>query len=155
MSYYDDLEIGRRRDLGSHTFEKDDIITFARKYDPQRFHLSEEAAAQTHFGRLCASGWHTASVWMRLNTLNWQAEIEDYIAQGNPAPVLGPSPGFENLRWLVPVFVGDTISFYGTFIGKRAMRSRPGWAMLDAANEGINQDGVPVISFTGHVMIQM
>lgn len=155
MSYYDDLEIGQRRNLGSYTFEKDDITTFARKYDPQRFHLSEEAAAQTHFGRLCASGWHTGSVWMRLNTLHWQKEIDDYVAAGNPRPVLGPSPGFENLRWLVPVFAGDTITFYGTFIGKRPLKSRPEWAMLDAANEGINQDGVPVISFTGHVMIQM
>lgn len=153
MSYYDDLPIGVRRDFGSYTFEKDDVIEFAKKFDPQRFHLSEEGAAETHFGRLCASGWHTASIWMKLNTLRWQKEIDAYVAAGHQRPVLGPSPGFEDLKWLKPVFVGDTISFFGTFTGKRALKSKPGWAMLNAQNEGINQHGDLVFSFTGHVMI--
>ena len=155
MSYYEDLQIGLRRNLGSYTFEKDDIIQFARKFDPQRFHLSEEGAAATHFGRLCASGWHTGSVWMRLNTLHWQKEIDAYVAAGNPRPVLGPSPGFEDLKWIKPVYAGDTITYYGTFVGKRPLKSRPGWAMLDALNEGVNQDGTLIYTFNGHVMIGM
>ena len=153
MSYFDELETGIRRNLGSRTFAKDDIVKFARKFDPQRFHLSEESAAATHFGRLCASGWHTMSVWMNLNTLHWQSEIDEYVAAGNPRPVLGPSPGFEKLRWIKPVFVGDTVTYYGMFTGKRKLKSKPGWGMLDATNEGYNQDGDLVMSYNGHVMI--
>ncbi|MEM8811850.1 MAG: MaoC family dehydratase [Pseudomonadota bacterium] len=155
MSYFNDLVLGRRRDLGSYTFTRDAIKAFAGRYDPQRFHLSEEEAAQTHFGRLCASGWHTAAVWMKLNTKTWDREIEAYIADGNPRPVIGPSPGFENLKWIKPVYVDDTITYYATLTGKRALSSRPEWGMLDAFNEGFNQVGERVFSFNGHVMVRI
>ena len=71
------------------------------------------------------------------------------------APVLGPSPGFENLKWLKPVFAGDTLTYYGTFTGRRELRSRPGWGMVNAFNEAENQDGNLVFSFEGHVMIAL
>ncbi|MEL6966811.1 MAG: hypothetical protein AAGM04_05460, partial [Pseudomonadota bacterium] len=58
-SFFDRVEPGLVQELGSHTFEHDEIIRFATKFDPQAFHLSEEGAAASHFGRLCASGWHT------------------------------------------------------------------------------------------------
>lgn len=153
MSYYDDVPIGVRRELGSYTFRADEIVTFAERFDPQRFHLSDAEARKTHFGRLCASGWHTGSIWMRLNTETWQREIRAYIDAGNDAPRLGPSPGFEDLKWTRPVFAGDTITYFGTFTAKRPLKSRPGWAMLDAFNEGFNQDGDLVFTFNGHVMI--
>jgi len=153
MSYYDRIQLGLRRDLGSYTFEEADIVQFAKRFDPQRFHLSQAGAADTHFGRLCASGWHTGSVWMKLNTSLWQKEIAAYVADGNPPPPIGPSPGFENLQWIKPVFCGDTITYFGTFTAKRPLKSRPGWAMLNALNEGVNQEGDMVFRFEGHVMI--
>lgn len=153
MSYFHDVELGVRRELGSYTFDRQAIIRFAEKYDPQRFHVSEAGAADSHFGRLCASGWHTAAVFMKLNTICRQKEVADYVAAGNPAPLLGPSPGFENLRWLKPVFAGDMLTYYGTFTARRELKSRPGWGMVDALNEAYNQDGVLVFSFEGHVMI--
>ena len=155
MSYYHELEIGKRRVLGTHTFHRDDIIRFARRFDPQRFHLSDEGAADSHFGRLCASGWHTASVFMKLNIIWRDEQVAAYEAKGHPAPTLGPSPGFENLKWLLPVFAGDTLTYYGTYTGKRELRSRPGWGMINAYNEAENQDGEPVFSFEGHVMVKI
>ncbi len=66
MKFWEDIAVGERAELGRHTFTADDIKAFARRFDPQPFHLDEAAAARSHFGALCASGWHTASVWMRL-----------------------------------------------------------------------------------------
>src|SRR6185437_15303805 len=66
MRYFEDIQIGDRYSLGHHTFSAADIKTFARRFDPQLFHLDEAAAARSHFGALCASGWHTAVTWMRL-----------------------------------------------------------------------------------------
>lgn len=153
MSYYARIEVGVRRELGSHTFAAEDIVRFATKFDPQPFHLSEAGAAASHFGRLCASGWHTAAVFMKLSTRARERDVEAWIGAGNPPPLLGPSPGFENLRWLKPVYAGDTLTYFSTCTGKRELRSRPGWGMVDAANQAVNQDGATVFSFDGHVMV--
>src|SRR5262249_60521671 len=86
------------------------IKAFAARFDPQPFHLDETAAARSHFGRLCASGWHTACVWMRLMIDYRRREDEARRARGEAVAPLGPSPGFRDLEWLQPVFVGDTLS---------------------------------------------
>lgn len=149
MNWFEDLQIGERRDLGSFTFTAEDIIRFARAYDPQRFHLSDEEARKTHFGRLCASGWHTASVWMKLMV----ASLDLEHAGGGPSARLGPSPGFTDLKWIKPVFAGDTISYSSTLVEKAEIRSRPQWGLALHRNEGVNQDGVLVFSFTGKVFV--
>lgn len=147
--YFDDIPIGMVMELGAHTFTRDDIIAFATRYDPQRFHLSEEEAAKTHFGKLCASGWHTAAVWMR-RMIETQNKLDaEAIARGERPARSGGSPGFTNLRWIAPVFVGDTIRYSSTVTGKRLSASRPDWGLLFHKNEGINQDGVCVFSFEG------
>src|ERR1700757_1775958 len=111
MRHIDDLELGERTALGGWTFTAEGIKAFARRFDPQPFHLDEAAAARSHFGRLCASGWHTACVWMRLMIDYRRREDEQRGARGEMVPRLGPSPGFRDLEWLKPVHVGDTISY--------------------------------------------
>jgi len=140
--------------LGSHTFEKDEIIEFASQFDPQRFHLSQEEAEQSNFGALCASGWHTASIWMRLNIQNGSGELARLVGNLDIRPVFGPSPGVRNLRWLRPVYVGDTITYRSTLTGKRKSPKRKGWGLILSHSEGFNQNGKPVISMDGAVTIK-
>ena len=95
--------IGRTITLGAHKFEADEIKAFAKKYDPQIFHVDEEAAKKSVLGGLCASGWHTAATWMKYN-LEKRMESEGVRWTGpGPQPEFGPSPGFRNLKWLKPV----------------------------------------------------
>ncbi len=91
--------IGVEQDLGTYTFSAEEIVAFATKYDPQRFHVDLEAASKSNFGALCASGWHTTAVWMRLNVEDTKSQVQKAIVRGEKPPQFGPSPGFENLKW--------------------------------------------------------
>ena len=93
MKFFEDIALGERAELGSHTYTADDIKRFARKYDPQPFHLDEAAAARSHFGALCASGWHTASVWMRLMVDHQRREDEARRGRGEAVASLGSVAG--------------------------------------------------------------
>ena len=134
--------------LGNYRFEPDDIIRFGRDFDPQPFHLSEEAGRASHFGGLAASGWHTAAGWMRTIIGHWRREAE----AGRFVPKLGPSPGFRDLLWLKPVLAGDTLTYCARLIEARPSASRPGWGIATHRNYAINQKGVPVFAFTGTVL---
>ena len=153
MSLEHFFRIGETITLGSHTFTAEEIKAFASKYDPQRFHVDEAQAEKSVFGRLCASGWHTCAVWMKLN-LAWREDLDPrpWVGPGD-APQFGPSPGISGLKWLRPVYAGDTISYSSTLLEKRDMRTRPQWGLLIHGNEGVNQDGVTVFSFTGKVLV--
>ena len=109
MKFFEDIRVGETSEIGSHTFTAEDIKTFAERFDPQPFHLDDAAAARSHFGRLCASGWHTACVWMRLLIDRRRREDDERRARGEPVAQLGPSPGFRDLQWLKPVYAGDTV----------------------------------------------
>jgi acyl dehydratase len=149
--YFEDLVIGETEELGSYTFTADDIVRFARQFDPQRFHVDAEAAKSSLFGALCASGWHTASVWMK-HMVGYRDRIRAYaLARGERAARLGPSPGFSNLKWVKPVYAGDTIAYRSTVTAKRASASRPGWGLVFHHNTGTNQHGEVVFSFDGMV----
>ena len=124
--FFEDLVVGTRLDLGAHTFTADEIVAFARRYDPQPFHLDARAAADTHFGRLAASGWHTAVIWMKLYVEHRQAVVAALEARGQTPSRPGPSPGFRDLKWRKPVHPGDTVRYSTTLSGKHAA-SRPGW----------------------------
>ena len=152
--YLDDLKAGMRRPMGDFTFTAPDIIRFARAFDPQPFHLSEEGAAASHFGRLAASGWHTACVWMRLMIDARGRSDAAALARGLTLPEPGPSPGFRNLRWIAPVYAGDTLTFDATIAATRASASRPGWGLVFFHNTGVNQHGVKVFSFEGSTFWQ-
>jgi len=144
--------IGSTQDLGSHTFTADEIVAFAEKFDPQPFHLSEEDAKGSVFGALCASGWHTASMWMRHNLLH--SHSAEWSGDG-PKPEYGPSPGFENLVWKKPAYAGETIRFTRTATGHRALTSRPGWRVLNAQGEAFNSAGEKIMSLDTAVLVKV
>jgi acyl dehydratase len=141
MHFFEDLEIGRRREIGSFTFTAEAIKKFAAQFDPQRFHLDEEEGRKSLFGGLAASGWHVGSVCMKLLVANGQRQIQEAIARGEKIAVWGPSPGFRDLRWLKPVLAGDTITYATEVATKRASEKRPEWGIVEARNTGTNQRG--------------
>lgn len=147
--WYDDLAIGDRTELGSLAFSAEEIVAFAGPFDPQIFHLDAEAARATSFGGLCASGWHTAGVWMQLMVAERRRQAA--AAGTTRTAQFGTSPGFRNLRWIKPVFAGDTISYATTISEKRASASRPQWGLVFHSNTGTNQHGELVFCFDGCV----
>lgn len=153
MRFFEDMQVGDRREVGSFTFTADEIKRFARQYDPQRFHLSEEEGRNSLFGGLAASGWHVASACMRLMVLDTQRSDSEAVARGEKVGVGGPSPGFRDLRWLKPVLAGDTVTFAFEIEQARPSDSRPEWGIVHFRNFGTNQRGELVFSFlaTGFV----
>jgi acyl dehydratase len=141
MHFFEDLEIGRRREIGSFTFTAENIKKFAAQFDPQRFHLDEEEGRKSLFGGLAASGWHVGSVCMKLLVANGQRQIQEALARGEKVAVWGPSPGFRDLRWLKPVLAGDTITYATEVAAKRTSEKRPEWGIVEARNTGTNQRG--------------
>ena len=141
MNFFEDLEIGRRREIGSFTFTAENIKKFAAQFDPQRFHLDEEEGRKSLFGGLAASGWHVGSVCMKLLVTSGQRQMQEAAARGEKIAVWGPSPGFRDLRWLKPVLAGDTIAYASEVAAKRTSSSRPEWGIVEARNTGTNQRG--------------
>ena len=146
------FRLGEIVDIGTYTFEPEAIKAFARKYDPQPFHVDEEAAKNSVLGGLCASGWHTASAWMRCNIATPLGAEWD---GSGPAPEFGPSPGFKNLKWLKPVFAGETVRYTRTWLDHRALSSRPGWRVLSMRAEGFDSTGDKVIEFDSAVLVKV
>ena len=144
MIYFEDLEIGTETDFGTYEVTREEVLEFARKYDPQPFHLSDEAAAETHFGRLSASGWHTAAMTL--------AVIARKVV-GEKQAGLG-SPGIDELRWLKPVYPGDTLHVRGEILDKTPSRSRPEMGSFRTRTTVTNQDGIPVMTFVSIVLIR-
>ena len=144
--------IGETGDLGSHTFTREEIIDFARQFDPQPFHLDEEAAKSSLFGGLCASGWHTAAQFIRGIITTRQKVNAEALARGARLATYGPSPGFRDLRWLKPVYVGDTVSYRTRLIEKIDLKSRPNRGLLANAVQGRNQKGEIVFAVTSLIL---
>jgi acyl dehydratase len=148
--YWEDIEPGNRREIGRYTFTEEEIIRFARKYDPQIFHLDPIAAKNSMFGSLIASGWHTAAVWMKL-----MIEMRDREKQsGSPLNRAGVSPGFEDMKWLKPVRPGMTLTYYTETLGKTELRSRPELGLVKSYNEARDEAGEVVFSFVGKGFVQ-
>jgi acyl dehydratase len=155
MRFFEDFVIGERREVGSFTFTAEDIKRFARQFDPQRFHLSEEEGRNSLFGGLAASGWHVASVYMKLLVADAQRADREAAARGEEVAIAGPSPGFRELRWIKPVLAGDTISFASQIESKRTSESRPEWGIVQIRNSGTNQRGEAVFSFLGIAFVPL
>ena len=153
-TFYPDLVVGETYEIGSYGFTAEDIVRFAKAFDPQPFHIDPEAAARSHFGALCASGWHTGAACMRklIDRRNMLREALD--AKGVNPPAMGSSPGFKDLVWHMPVYVGDEVTFASTLVSKRATASRPGWGLIFSRNTGTNQKGELVFSVTGSVFME-
>jgi acyl dehydratase len=144
MRFFEDLEIGAETYFGSYDVTREEVLEFARKYDPQPFHLSDEAAAKTHFGRIAASGWHTAAMTM--------AVIARRVVDQDQAG-LG-SPGIDELRWKRPVYPGDTLHVRGRISEKTPSRSRPEMGSFRTVTTVTNQDDQVVMTFTSIVLIR-
>ena len=145
MIYYEDLVIGTvTKTERTYEVTREEVIDFASKYDPQAFHLDDEAAAKTHFGRLSASGWHTAAMTMRLMVDGW--------SQREPTAGLG-SPGVDELRWKKPVYPGDTLRVESKLISKRRMKSRPEIGLMKTEQTVYNQNDEVVLSMISNGMI--
>ena len=144
MIYWEDLEVGTETLFGSYDVTREEVLEFARKYDPQPFHLSDEAAAKTHFGRIAASGWHTTAMTM--------AVFVRHLAK-EPHAGLG-SPGCDELRWLRPVYPGDRLTVRGRVIDKTPSRSKPEIGSVRTQTTVTNQEGVDVMRFIMITLMQ-
>jgi acyl dehydratase len=154
MKFFEDINVGDVSLLGHFTFTADEIKAFARRFDPQPFHVDEEAAARSHFGGLCASGWHTAAVWMRLWADMRRRTADAAVARGEAVGAWGPALGFRDLKWLKPVYAGDTIEYQVEVLETRVSNSRPQSGLVTSMASGRNQRGEPVISFVSTVLVQ-
>ena len=144
MLYFEDLELGSETYFGSYEVTREEVLDFARKYDPQPFHLSDEEAAKTHFGRIAASGWHTCAMTMAVIARKVTSEKQAGLG----------SPGVDELRWLKPVYPGDTLHVRGTVVDKTPSRSKPGIGSFRTETVVTKQDDVPVMRFTSIVLIR-
>jgi len=141
--HWEDLQPGQVLDLGSISPTKEEILAFAQQFDPQYFHLDEEAAKASVFGGLCASGWHTCSMAMRLMVTNF---LQQSTSLG--------SPGLENVKWLKPVFPGDVLHLQHQIVESRPMRSRPDVGLVRTNWDMRNQKGEPVLHMEGWGMFR-
>ncbi|HKB52811.1 MAG TPA: MaoC family dehydratase [Ramlibacter sp.] len=141
--YWEDLTVGSVRDLGTASLSADEIKEFAAKFDPQPFHLDEEAARHSMFGALCASGWHTCALAMGMTVRNFLSKSAS----------LG-SPGLESLKWLKPVYPGDTLRLRQVIVEARPLRSRPDVGIVRSRWEMSNQHGEPVMQMEGYGMFR-
>jgi acyl dehydratase len=143
VKYLEDFPVGVRRRLGSKLVDEDEVIRFATEFDPQPFHIDKEAAAQSFYGGVIASGWHTCSMTMRIM-------VDNYLID---AASLG-SPGIDELRWLRPVRPGDTLTVYSTVEEMVPSKSKPDRGVLTTLSEVENQTGEVVMTMRGKSMMK-
>ena len=144
MLYYEDIEVGSKQAFGSYKVTLDEVRSFASAYDPQPFHLDEEAAAATHFGRISASGWHTCAMTMRMLVENMKLNAQAGLG----------SPGVDDLRWKHPVYPGDVLRVETEVLEKRRSQSRPEMGLFKSRSRTLNQDGVVVLEMVSNGMIR-
>ncbi len=143
--YFEDVELGVTTQLGSYTFTEADMIRFSLKYDPQPFHIDPEAAKASFYGGIIASGWHVASVWMKLMI----ASAQKRAASGETRKGGGVSPGFRDLRWIKPTRPGMTLHYDTTTHEKIELKSRQDLGLVRTLNLAVDDAGETVMSFTG------
>ncbi len=154
MKFFEDIQVGDVFEVGRYTFTADNIKAFANRFDPQPFHVDEEAAARSHFGALVASGWHTALAWMRLMIDHRRRMDEAMLARGEPVAGIGPALGFRELKWLKPVYVGDIIEYKSEVTELRLSNSRPRFGLMTFRSTGVNQNGEPVLSLISTTFVE-
>ncbi|EYS92995.1 dehydratase [Cupriavidus sp. UYMSc13B] len=138
MLYFEDFEVGSRRELGSYLVTEEEILAFARQYDPQPFHIDKEAAAKSIYGGVISSGWMTCSIMMRLLVLS---------TTGKSASM--GSPGVDEIRWLKPVYAGDTLTVVLNVLDTRPSQSKPDRGVVHTQWEATNQRGELVCTVKG------
>ena len=138
MRYLEDFKVGEVIEGGARTISMDEMVAFAREFDPQPFHIDELAGRRSIYGNLCASGWHTCALAMRLTVDNL---LNDSSSMG--------SPGLESLRWLKPVYPGDTLRLQHTITESRPLRKRLDTGLVRSVWEVFNQNGEKVLQMEG------
>jgi len=154
QTFPDIIKAGNDFILGSYTFTPDDIIRYAKKFDPQNFHIDAVKAENSLFGALCASGWHTISVWMKLQRKYTEQQNIKFKEAGIAIPEFGPSPGIKNIKWPRPVFAHDVITYSNHIEEIRETKSRPGWSIMSQTCQGKNQNDELVLSFYSSAFIR-
>ena len=144
MQYFEDIEVGATSRFGSYAVTREEVVAFAGKYDPQPFHLSEEAAAATFFGRLSASGWHSCAMTMAMLVANMETNAQAGLG----------SPGLDELKWLKPVYPGDTLRCETEVLEKRRSAKRPDMGIYKSRVTVYNQDDVPVLTMVSNGLIR-
>ena len=144
MRWFEDIVVGATARFGRYAVTREEVTAFARAYDPQPFHLSDDAAAATHFGRLSASGWHTCAMTMRM--------LVEHLTQDQQAG-LG-SPGIDELRWLRPVYPGDVLRCETEVLAARRSASRPEMGLVKSRMTVFNQDDVVVMTMVSNGLIR-
>jgi acyl dehydratase len=139
--WFDDYAAGEEFEFGDYLVTEEEIIDFARRYDPQPFHLDREAAVLSHFGGLVGSGWMTCSILMRI--------LCDHFI---PFKSSMGSPGVDEVRWLAPVRPGDRLRARTRIVEVRASQSKPDRGVIFGEHELVNQDGVVVLRERGRGM---
>ena len=145
MLYFEDIIVGSTKTFGHYEVTREEVMEFAQAYDPQPFHLEDEAAAQTHFGRLSASGWHTCAMTMRMMVDDMK--IHQQAGLG--------SPGVDQLRWVKPVYPGDTLSCRSEILEKRRSKSRPDMGIFKSRSQTFNQNGELVLEMISNGLIRV
>lgn len=145
MLHYEDIAVGVVRRFGNKQVTREEVLDFAGKYDPQPFHLDDAAAAQTYFGRLSASGWHTGAMAMRMMV----DDMKEHAQAG-----LG-SPGIDQLRWIKPVYPGDTLCCESEVLEKRRSASRREMGILKSRLTVFNQHDEPVMTMLSTGLIRV
>lgn len=145
MLFFEDLITGSSQTFGNYDVTREEAMQFAETYDPQPFHLDDEAAEQTHFGRLSASGWHTCAMTMRMLVDNMKVDKQASLG----------SPGIDHLRWMKPVYPGDTLTCRTEVLEKRRSQSRPEMGIFKSKIQTFNQDGDMVLEMVTNGLIQV
>lgn len=136
--WFEDYVPGAVHEFGAIEVEESEVLAFGRRFDPQPFHTDAQAAKQTEYGGLIASGWHTAALMMRMYSDHYLSHVATLV-----------SPGIDEMRWLLPVRPGDTLSMRVTVLDARRSRSKPDRGLVRSAVEVLNQRGEVVMTLTG------
>jgi len=143
VKHFEDIEVGSIRQFGRYEVTREEVLEFAQKYDPQPFHLDDEAAAKTHFGKLAASGWHTCAMTMRMMVASNEEE---------PRAMLGGA-GIDELRWVKPVYPGDVLTCEAEILEKRRSRTKPHMGIVRQRTSVFNQRGEPVLTMVTNIIM--
>jgi acyl dehydratase len=142
VQYFEDYAVGQIYHSGRHRIDKEQIVVFAKQFDPQSYHLDEEAAKSSPFKGLAASGWHTAAITMRL------------LVDGEFKPAGGIlGVGFDQLSWPRPVRPGDELHVTSEVMELRPSKSRSDRGLVRVQNTTLNQNNEPVQIFTGNLIV--
>ena len=151
---YEDIEIGEATDLGSHLFSKEEMLSYATRFNPQYFHADEAAAKASLYGGLIASGWHTGAMWNR-HVVTHRLDAAEAVSDSGRQPArIGPSIDILDMKWSGPVRPGDTLAFSTKITGKSDLAEFPGWGVVTSFDEGVNQRGETVFSLNHRYWVE-